>query len=401
MALTATQQQFMKLVKASLCGGSFDEENVDWAGIFSLAQQQKLLPCIFDAARKSPEAKNGQSLMAEAKRQVFRQVTTQTIRGAEFTTLYHRLLESGMHPIVVKGQLCSRLYPQQDHRISGDDDLLISPEEFPACHRLLLDCGLKTDVPDALLPEADEITYTREDGSIRLELHRFLFDSSKNAYDQLNPFFENVQPVKIGDFWSMPPHEHLLYLILHAYKHFVSCGVGLRQFCDIGLWAKNYWPDIDWGQLYEQCNRVHAAVFATAAFEITRTHLGIAFELPEPWTNSRDVTPLLWDSLCGGIYGTNDLTRLHAATVTLNTVKAARIGGKSSVAASVFPKREYLLRRYPYLQQHPWLLPVAWGQRIFHYIREKRGRGRGNSAVSSVKLAKERVELLRFYDVIE
>ncbi len=401
MALTVTQRQFIKLVKASLCGGSFEEANVDWLEIFALAQQQKLLPCIFDTVRNAPDAENGLPIMKQMKRQVFRQVTVQTIRGAEFTALYSKLLESGLHPIVVKGQLCNRLCPQQDHRISGDDDLLITREEFPACHRLLLEYGLKTDVPDAFLSDADEITYTKSDGSVRLELHRALFDSSKNAHDQLNPFFENLLPVKIGGFWSMPPHEHLLYLILHAYKHFVGCGIGLRQFCDIGLWAKNYCSDIDWLLLYDQCSKVHATVFAAAAFEIAREYLGIGFELPEFWISRIDVEPLLRDSFCGGIYGTNDATRLHASTVTLNTVKAARNGKKSSVFASIFPEREYLVRRYPYLRKHPWLLPVAWGERIVRYIREKQGKGRENSTVESIKLAKERVELLRFYDVIE
>ena len=46
----------------------------------------------------------------------------QTVRSAEFSDLYHKLRSAGLHPIVVKGQLCSRLYPQTDHRISADDD---------------------------------------------------------------------------------------------------------------------------------------------------------------------------------------------------------------------------------------------------------------------------------------
>lgn len=60
--------------------------------------------------------------------------------------------------------------------------------------------------------------------------------------------------------------------------------------------------------------------------------------------------PLLHDSLCGGVYGSNDLTRLHSSTVTLNAVKASRTGEKSGVLRTVFPKREYLERRYPYLK---------------------------------------------------
>ena len=86
--------------------------------------------------------------------------------------------------------------------------------------------------------------------------------------------------------------------------------------------------------------------------------------------------------------------------MTLNAVKASRTGGKSSVLRSVFPKREYLERSYPYLKKHPYLLPVAWVQRIAHYAGEKQ-LGMDNSASGSIKLARERIELMKIYNVIE
>ena len=148
----------------------------------------------------------------------------------------------------------------------------------------------------------------------------------------------------------MPPHEHLLYLVLHAYKHFVRSGIGARQFCGIGLWARAYHSEIDWQRLHEQCESVHAATFAAAAFRIARDDLGIEFDLYAPWSDAVDAEPLLHDSLCGGVYGSNDLTRLHSSTVTLNAVKANRTGEKSGALRKVFPKHEYLERRYPYLK---------------------------------------------------
>lgn len=390
MTLTATERQFLHIAKAAVSGGDFPAENVDWPAIFTLANQQKLLPILFEAVRKTPAAAENAALFAAVKQQVIAQVLHQTMRASEFADLYHKLRAAGLHPVVVKGQLCSRLYPLKDHRISADDDLLIPDGEFLACHEQLLANGLTTDTPADELASADEVPYTKGGSPLYIELHRHLFDSAEDAHDELNHFFTDINPVEMDGFLAMPPHEHLLYLLLHAYKHFVRSGIGLRQFCDIGLWARAYHGEIDWQRLHEQCESVHAATFAAAAFRIARDYLGIDFDLPAPWDGSID---------CGGVYGSNDLTRLHSSTVMLNAVKASRTGEKSGVLRTVFPKREYLEHRYPYLKKRPYLLPVAWAQRLAHYASEKQS-GADSSASGSIKLAKERIELMKRYGVM-
>ena len=401
MTLTTTETQFLHIAKAAISGGDLPAEKVDWPTIFTLANQQKLLPILFEAVRKTHAAEENAALFAVTKQQVIGQVLNQTVRSAEFSDLYHKLCAAGLHPIVVKGQLCSRLYPLKDHRISADDDLYIPDAEFMACHEQLLANGLITDTPADELTTADEVSYTKNGSPLYIELHRYLFDSSEDTHDELNHFFANIQPVEVDGFLAMPPHEHLLYLILHAYKHFVRSGIGLRQFCDIGLWARECHAEIDWQRLHNQCASVHAATFAAAAFRIAGDYLGIKFNLPVPWDDFIDVEPLLHDTLCGGVYGSNDYTRLHSSTVTLNAVKANRTGEKSSVLRTVFPKREYLERRYPYLKKHPYLLPVAWVQRIAHYASEKQNAADCNSASGSIKLAKERIELMKRYGIMD
>jgi glycopeptide antibiotics resistance protein len=399
MTLTATETQFLHIAKTAVSGGELPTEAVDWPAMFTLANQQKLLPILFEAVRKTPAAGENAPLFAAIKQQVIGQVLNQTVRSAEFADLYRSLRAAGLHPVVVKGQLCSRLYPLRDHRISADDDLFIPEGEFFACHQALLANGLTTDTPADELPTADEVSYTKKDSPLYIELHRHLFDSAQDAHDELNHFFADIAPVEVDGFLTMPPHEHLLYLILHAYKHFVYSGIGLRQFCDIGLWARAYHDRIDWQRLHDQCAGVHAATFAAAAFRIARTYLGIDFDLPGLWDGDVDVEPLLHDTLCGGVYGSNSYTRLHSSTVTLNAVKASRTGGKSSVLRTVFPKRAYLERRYPYLKKRPYLLPVAWVQRIVHYAGERSGAD--NSASGSLKLARERIEQMKRYGIMD
>ena len=66
----------------------------------------------------------------------------------------------------------------------------------------------------------------------------------------------------------------------------------------------------------------------------------------------------------------------------------------------MFPPIEILEGRYPYLQKHKLLLPIAWGQRIVTYGKEQTERNDGNKIVESLKIGKERIALMRKYGII-
>ena len=202
MPLTTTETQFLNIAKAATTGVAVTSENVDWPMIFTLAQEQKLLPILFETVCKTPAAEENAALFAVMKQRTIVQVLNQTVRSEEFTHLYRRLRTAGLHPIVVKGQLCSCLYPLKDHRISADDDLFIPDSEFRTCHELLLENGLTTDMPVDELSAADEVSYTKNGSSLYIELHRHLFDSSENAHDELNHFFTDLHPIEIDGIVS-------------------------------------------------------------------------------------------------------------------------------------------------------------------------------------------------------
>jgi hypothetical protein len=108
---------------------------------------------------------------------------------------------------------------------------------------------------------------------------------------------------------------------------------------------------------------------------------------------------MLKDVLCGGIYGSADIDRVHSGTMTLSAVKSSGSSRKTSILSSVFPSRLSLEGRYPYLKKPPLLLPVAWCTRIVSYA--KRSSAGETSAAKSIAIGKERIELLRFYGIIE
>lgn len=365
-----------------------------WNQLLTLVRQQNLLPLVFEQLRHLPAAEQYPELFALYRQMTIEQVARQIVREADFSLLYRELRRRGLHPLLIKGPLLGELYPLPRHRITTDLDLLLPPQERERCHQVLLEWGLHTDMPETQQDGAEEISYYNE--YLYLELHLRLFDD-----EELNRLFDGVteRAVEHGGVWSMPPQEHMLYLLLHACKHFIYSGVGLRQAADAGLWARAYARDIDWPRLWEQCRQAHAEGFARALLQIARDRLGIAVPALPPV--QVDTEPLLRDMLEGGVFGATSLTRLHSATVTVNAVRADRQGRRQSMWRSLFPRRAYLRGRYPWLDRCPLLLPAAWLLRLGSYARELMGSSGNNHPADSVRLARERLGLLRQYGIIE
>lgn len=400
--MTNVEQGFLDILCCALNGAAFEGELTaeEWNSLFGLANSQLLLPIVFEAVCGSRAADENRELFGAVKGMVVNNVVRQLNRNIDFRELYSKLCNAGLNPIIVKGQLCSALYPMPDHRISTDDDLLVSPEEYDSCCRLLVSEGL---LPESGDDSSHEISYVSD--KLRIELHRSLFDTGDSAPDDLNRFFADAfdSAVSFGGLWSLSAHEHLLYLLLHSFKHFMITGVGIRQTCDIGIWLRAHFCEIDWKRLANELTSVHAVRFAAAQFRLLEQYLGFSFALPPDWremTDSTELEPMLADMFDGGVYGSSSLSRLHSSTVVVGTVRASRSGkSRASIVRSIFPKYGYIAGKYPYVKRCPLLLPIGWLDRLIHYAKELRSTD--SSASGSLRIARERVSLLKYYGIID
>ena len=402
--LTAEERVFLALLGAALREETLTEtESADWQRVFAMADRHHVLPLALESACRCPGIPA--ELMNEAEERAMLTVIGQAVRTGAFLSLYRHLREAGCAPSVVKGLVCRQLYPQPDSRPSSDEDMLIAPVELPAVHALLASRDMVTDDGQPPTPGADEVTYMGPD-RLRIELHTSLFPASGAVYRQMNALFdgaldrtvtEEVQGVPIR---TLCPTDHVLYLLCHACKHFFHTGVGIRQVCDIGMFSRRYGGEIDWARVRSGCEAVRMADFAAAVYRIGTNHLGL--ETPEVFSDLHpDETGMLRDMLSGGVYGAADETRLNSSTVTTEAVEAHYEGRSArGVSAALFPSADSLKGRYPYLADRPWLLPAAWGQRIFRYLRRSGDRA-GGDAGESLRIGRERTALLRQYGVID
>lgn len=374
---------FLRNEKAEL---SLSEEL--WRELMVLAEQQKLLPAVLEAVGGSMP----KTLTDDAKRRVRLLVAEQLRRTEEFKKTYSELNERGLLPLVVKGIVCRSVYAKPDMRSSSDEDLYICGD-YERFHSAMTEMGFAASEPD--YKNDHEARYTRN--GLLIEGHWELFPKTNSVLDSFNEltdsFWSRAQTVTVEgiSIKTLSPTDHFVFLLLHAFKHFVNSGVGIRQLCDVAQWAKHY--EIDYDSVRKIAKNARAEKFCSAVFDAGERYFGMSF--PEGWERV-DSTALIVDALDGGIYGSADMDRKHSGNMTLGALAASRNDKKAfPLLNAMFPPRRVMEHSYPWVQKSTLLLPAAWTLRAVRYLKHG-----DRSASESIKLGNDRIELLKMYDII-
>lgn len=391
--------------------------------IFSLAQIHRVTPMIYDTLSgvlPAPQEneKTYRDFLAGIRRVTLSQIGAQIRATDDYLHLYDLLRRAGLHPMSVKGIVCRSIYPQPDMRVSSDEDILVPPGEFDACLRIVTDCGLMRDGEEDNA-ERHVLPFFSPKSGLHIELHRSLFSPDSRAYGSINAFFDPDEMLSKSVFadaygkqvLTLNSTDHLLYLIFHAYKHFLHSGFGVRQVSDIALFARRNSDAINWNHICGSLRYVRADKFTAELFLIARKWMGI--DVPSYPSALRgletDESDLLEDLLAAGIYGrgTGD-SRIHTSNITLSAVEEQRSGKGASRFSRVsaffhaaFPSAASLSWRYKYLNRHRWLLPWAWISRICSYTVKRLRIKRRAITSDTIRIGQDRVELLKKYGIID
>lgn len=372
--------------------------------LFRLASEHSVFPVIYEQVRQT---KAYQDLPNERKQydkmKIKRLVIGQTCRTNLFLMLYKELLNLEIPMLVVKGLVCRNMYSNPDYRQSCDEDILIRKEDFHKLDQALEQRGFLREQIDH--PEKEhEITFYNEAKGLYLEVHLSLFPEESGAYGRLNREFEDVfesyviEKIQGVDIYTLDPTKHMLYLLCHGLKHFLHSGFGIRQLCDMVLFAEKYGDRIDWKQIEISTRRQHMELFWLNLFDIGENYLGFSWKkanLKKPKKIKLDSEAMLSDLLDSGVYGKSSEERVHSANITLEAVQSSK--KRVSIRRSLFPSMEYMKMRYPYLKRHGWMLPYAWLERVFGYLKQNDRQ----EAMATVEMGKTRTELLRKYGIID
>ncbi len=260
-------------------------------------------------------------------------------------------LETAEIPFIpLKGSVLRAYYPEPWMRTSCDIDVLVHRE----------------DIEKAIFCLTENLKYTEHERGTHdislfsplknhVELHFDLVEEGRanNAIEILRSVWEDASPRGESKYWlEMSDPFFYFYHVAHMAKHFELGGCGIRPFIDLYILDRIEPADRDGrDRLLAQGGLLK---FVEAARELSLVWL----EEKEPSGLSFKLQNFL---LHGGAYGSFD------NRVALQQKKnGGRVGYMLSRA---FIPYERLVRYYPILEKHRWLMPFMQVRRWFMLLR--------------------------------
>ena len=406
-----TNLEFLSLLKSSLKNEKYDGEKIDFEDlvyIYKMSEIHHVVPMIYNAAYNEDFFKEcDANFQAMFKSSAFRYIFSQIQRTNHFLEVYKKLSEKNIKILVFKGIIFRNMYNKPDDRISSDEDILIKKEDYEKVKDFFLSEGFE------FIDKGEECAYFSKSTGLCIEVSTSLFSHESKAYGHLNKLFEDVfeKSIKINidkiDILTLSHEQHLIYIVFHNMKHFLTGGFGIRQVADFSKYIETYGEYINWEKFWLDLKDLNYDTFALNLIEISLKYLGFnddKITYPDNITSFDELKnsqkyyinseSLINDILDAGVFGASTMDRKHTALMTLDAVEDKK---KSNRLKAVFPNVNYLKDNYTYLQKYPILLPVAWGQRILSYLK----KNKTSSYINTMELGKQRIELLKEYKIIK
>ncbi|WP_343002981.1 nucleotidyltransferase family protein [Intestinibacter bartlettii] len=406
-----TNLEFLSLLKSSLKNEKYDGEKIDFEDlvyIYKMSEIHHVVPMIYNVAYNEDFFKEcDANFQAMFKSSAFRYIFSQIQRTNHFLEVYKKLSEKNIKILVFKGIIFRNMYNNPDDRISSDEDILIKKEDYEKVKEFFLSEGFE------FIDKGEECAYFSKSTGLCIEVSTSLFSHESKAYGHLNKLFEDVfeKSIKINidkiDILTLSHEQHLIYIVFHNMKHFLTGGFGIRQVADFSKYIETYGEYINWEKFWSDLKDLNYDTFALNLIEISLKYLGFnndKITYPDNITSFDELKnsqkyyinseSLINDILDAGVFGASTMDRKHTALMTLDAVEDKK---KSNRLKAVFPNVNYLKDNYTYLQKYPILLPVAWGQRILSYLK----KNKTSSYINTMELGKQRIELLKEYKIIK
>lgn len=276
------RQQFGQLLRSGLWGQSAGialfTGHIGWTALFRMAQTQALTGILFDGVETLPaEYHPPKELYVRWCAYVAKVQQTNEWLDSRLVQVVELYRGAGLQPVLLKGQGIARSYRQPNHRQCGDIDLYVGKRHYSVANRLLREHGA---TPSG---EEGEVHASFNFRGAQVENHRFvikLHSPCANRHFQQLCQCEMHHPTGVACIEEcavqLPSATfNALYLFIHAFKHLLGSGVGLRQLCDWCRLLYTEYDNIDYTYLENELRTLHLMKSARTFGYIAIRYLGL------------------------------------------------------------------------------------------------------------------------------
>lgn len=372
--------KLISLVSAGANGNTYSDSINNWEYVCRIATEQAVLPLlgcalINNAKLECPDVYKNYILAS------MRDVSSKNIiRRQRITNLLQELEMQGFHVALLKGYALADCYEYPECRCSVDTDILVLPEEEKA----VCDFLRKKEFIVTKRNPVSHHAVCRHKRYGMLEVHVGLYDDivedvwfQEKTRDLIQEDYVRINTPE-GEYMTLGYTDHLIFLMLHMIKHFISNGISVGMMLDVALFWSKHQRKIDAQRVWTMLEELKFATFISCVLHALIRYGD--FEASS-FSGVMDVTDdqidmFLADLERGGRMGIKDSEGRRDCAFAYGRMVMLRDKSKlqywrymlcwkaKNMYSALFPSKEHLWEKYPYIKQKPWLLPAAWLHRL-------------------------------------
>lgn len=366
MKISQTQMTLLGVLSQALNGTEYTiPADTDWAALYAESRAQAVMPIVFSGISRY--------CTDEEVRQNWRAVTMRSLQKNRRIQLCHSyvhkvMTENGIPYTIIKGCASAHDYPDPLMRAMGDVDFQVSPAYWDQAVALLEKEGFTVSGEDHEL----HVEFAKEGFPSGMEMHHDPFGVAKLRIPALADIIPEVVEKSVevvsGDITFRMPDAfcHGTVLLLHAYRHLVSTGIGVRHLCDWAMFIRDFDED-EFVEIFKERYEALGIWKLTQVFSATaHRYLGVPYQKWMDGAEDEDCLMLMLDILNGGNFGRGTGSR-HAQNRSLYSHDRV-LSEKSSKVQLLHSLNETAAERYPRMMKIKIFRPFGWVFVGFRYI---------------------------------
>lgn len=277
--------------------------------------------------------------------------------NAERERIMTHLEAIGCWHMPLKGSLLQFDYPVFGMRQMNDNDILFDEAFQETIHAYMLSIGYEA----ASYGKGNHDEYTKKP-IYNIEMHKGLFMSSVSP--ELFEYYRDVRRLMIPDAdksfgYHMSENDFYIYLVAHAYKHYLYSGIGIRNLLDVYVYLSRHAHQLDFGYITGELRKFGAESFERDCRMLGQKLLDNPDRTPSLTRQEQAVLDIYFSS---GTFGTGQ----QAVDNQLRAIQGGGFFGKLRYLwGRLFPSVTYMIEMEPQLAHKRWMIPFAYIRRLF------------------------------------